>query len=233
MGPPVAASERLLRQAKKAYAAEGVVGSDAKDQFSQRVFCAAGAQIDASAPTVSAGLVLVGLPAHRRLALAHASLTVAAERYISEELASILAGSWVTALLYRRCLMAAIGPLFSLGKRVSQVGGSLLRPLPSPARQDLVLLSALAPAMVSNVAAPMSPSVSCSDASLAKGAVCSATVELDLAAHLWQTAGQKGWYTKLEAAPPLEEESDEGEEACFACAPSPDSPARPLSCQQL
>ena len=154
-GPPVAASERLLRQAKKAYAAEGVVGSDAKDQFSQRVFCAAGAQIDASAPTVSAGLVLVGLPAHRRLALAHASLTVAAERYISEELASILAGSWVTALLYRRCLMAAIGPLFSLGKRVSQVGGSLLRPLPSPARQDLVLLSALAPAMVSNVAAPM------------------------------------------------------------------------------
>ncbi|CAE7933904.1 unnamed protein product, partial [Symbiodinium necroappetens] len=153
-GPQVAASERLLKQAKVAYAAEGVVGSDAKDQFSQRVFCAAGAQIDASPPTVSAGQVLVGLPAHRRLALAHASLTVAADRYISEELASILAGSWVTALLYRRCLMAAIGPLFGLGKRVSQLGGSSLRPLPPAARQDLVLLSVLAPALVSNVAAP-------------------------------------------------------------------------------
>ena len=45
------------------------------------------------------------------------SLIVASSRWISEELASILAGSWVTALLYRRALMAAIGPLFSLGKR--------------------------------------------------------------------------------------------------------------------
>ena len=109
-----AQSEKLLRRAKAAYTAEGVPGSDHKDQFGQRVCTVAGAQV---AESNAAGLTLVGLPAARRLALSQASLIVASSRWISEELASILAGSWVTALLYRRALMAAIGPLFSLGKR--------------------------------------------------------------------------------------------------------------------
>ena len=100
-------------------------GSDSKDQFSRKCFNVAGAQIDATDPTVQAGFVLVGLPSHRR----HASLTVSSGRYISEELASILAGSWVAALLYRRCLMAAIGPLFALGKKEPSFEASALRPL--------------------------------------------------------------------------------------------------------
>ena len=95
--PP--ASESLLKQAKAAYDAEGVPGSDNKDQFGERVFTVAGAQVDASPDTVASGKVLVGLPVPRRLALAQASLLVASGRWISEELASILAGCWVTALL--------------------------------------------------------------------------------------------------------------------------------------
>eukprot|EP00439_Symbiodinium_sp_Y106_P041036 s7140_g5.t1 len=182
--PFTSQSELLVREAKKAYLAEGVEGSDSKDQFGQRCFVVAGAQIDSSDPTVRSGNVLVGLPAHRRLALAHASLTVAGDRYISEELASILSGSWVTALLYRRCLMAAIGPLFGLGKKEALPGASSLRPLTSGARQDLVLLSALASAMVSNVAAPTSCEISCSDASLERGAVCSTRVPQAVAEHL-------------------------------------------------
>eukprot|EP00439_Symbiodinium_sp_Y106_P042996 s4102_g5.t1 len=122
-------SELILRRAKLAYQKERVEGSDSKDQFSRKCFNVAGAQIDAADPTVQAGFVLVGLPSHRRLALAHASLTVSSGRYISEELASILAGSWVTALLYRRCLMAAIGPLFALGKKEPSFEASALRPL--------------------------------------------------------------------------------------------------------
>ncbi|CAE7271721.1 unnamed protein product, partial [Symbiodinium microadriaticum] len=118
-GNGVAQSEELLRRAKAAYQAEGVPGSDQKDQFGQRVCTVAGAQIDSSRETNAAGLTLVGLPAARRLALAQASLVVASGRWISEELAS----------------------------------------------QDLVLLAALSPIMVSNVSAPFSPWVSCSDAS--------------------------------------------------------------------
>ena len=99
--PFVSEGERLLRLAKQAYHREGVEGSDPKDLFSQRVFTVAGAQVDASPASVQAGCVLVGLPASHRLALAHASLAVAAGRSVSEELSSILAGCWVTALLAR------------------------------------------------------------------------------------------------------------------------------------
>ena len=42
-----AASEVLLKQAKEAYAKEGVPGSDNKDIFGERTFTVAGAQIDA------------------------------------------------------------------------------------------------------------------------------------------------------------------------------------------
>ncbi|OLP77717.1 hypothetical protein AK812_SmicGene42187 [Symbiodinium microadriaticum] len=128
-GPLVSSSEELLRKAKQAYAREHVEGSDSKDIFSQRVFTVAGAQVDSSSPAVRSGNCLVGLPAHRRLTLAHASLAVASGRHISEELGSVLSGCWATALLYRRCLMTAIGPLFSVGKKTPDAGGSYLQPL--------------------------------------------------------------------------------------------------------
>ena len=80
-----------------------------------------------------------------------------------QSLASILAGCWVTALMYRRPLMAALGPLFALGKREPCQEGSKLRPLPPAARQDLVLLAALAPAMTSNVSAVFSSVVPLAD----------------------------------------------------------------------
>ena len=196
-----AQSEVLLRRAKVAYDAEGILGSDHKDQFSALVCTVAGAQVDASAETVASGCVLVGLPASRRLALSHVSLQVAAGRWISEQLASALAGSWVTALMYRRPLMAAIGALFELGKRAPLPGGSLLRHLGPAARQDLVLLSVLAPLMVSNVAAPTSCQVGVSDASSKRGATCSAAVPQDVAEHLWQTSDQRGWYSRLNQGP--------------------------------
>ena len=80
--------------------------------------------------------------------------------------------------------MTAIGPLFAVGKKTPDAGGSFLQPLGRAARQDLVLLSALAPVMVSNVAAPVSREVSCSDASLSRGAVCSTVVSQVVAEHL-------------------------------------------------
>ena len=103
--------------------------------------------------------------------------------------------------MYRRPLMASIGALFELGKRAPLPGGSLLRPLGPAARQDLVLLSVLAPLMVSNVAAPASCHVGVSDASSKRGATCSTTVPRDVAEHLWQTSDQRGWYSRLNQGP--------------------------------
>ena len=51
------------------------------------------------------------------------------------------------------------------------VDGSALRLLPPTARSDLVLLSVLAPWMVSNLSAEISPTLGASDASLGRGAV--------------------------------------------------------------
>ena len=150
VGPGVSAlsgpssGEALLRKAKAVYEAAGVKGSDEKDekdQFSARVFSVAGAQVDASPESASEGGVFVGLPASRRFALSCASLQVATECYLSEELASALAGCWVTALPLQTlpdvCYWA---PLF-LGKREASPAGSALRQLGPAARQDLVLLA--------------------------------------------------------------------------------------------
>ena len=81
--------------------------------------------------------------------------------------------------------MAVIGPLFYLQKkREACQEASRLRPLPPSARQDLVLLAALSPIMVTNVSAPFSSTVSCSDASTARGATCVAPLPPLLSAHL-------------------------------------------------
>ena len=219
-------SEALVRKAKQAYAQEGVKGSDAKDQFGRRTFVVAGAQVDASEATAADGHILVGLPASRRFALSYASLLVAESRHCSEELGSILTGSWVSALLFRRCLMCCIGALFGCGKKESSDGGGRLLRLPAAARLDLVMLSVLAPIIVSDVSAPISPTVGASDASLARGAVCTTRVPGAVALHLWQACDQKGSYTKLsDAAGSVLDAS--GIERDQAGVPAPE---RPLAC---
>ena len=127
--------------------------------------------------------------------------------------------------------MAAIGPLFALVKKSSKTGGSDLRPLPAAARQDLVLLSVLSPVMVSKVAAPVSRTVGCSDASLARGVVCTTQVDQAVAEHLWQTAGQKGWYTRLETEHLRGHTHDKVDEAssCDGGLEPQPGPARPLA----
>ena len=123
-------SVSMLLSAKQAYASEGVLGSDPKDIIGAWVLKVAGAQIDSSEPTVSDGAALVACPAEKRLALSAASLRAAACPLISEELASMLSGAWVSCLLYRRCLMSCLDGLFGLGR-------SLLRALAAPSGSPL------------------------------------------------------------------------------------------------
>ncbi|CAE7398354.1 folD [Symbiodinium sp. CCMP2592] len=108
-------AEVLVRRAKQSYASEGVLGSDDKDIFSSEVFTCAGAECDSSAAAVRDGIVSVAAPAAKRLALSFCSLRAATFRCISQELASMLTGSWVAALMYRRCAMAVADKVFTLG----------------------------------------------------------------------------------------------------------------------
>ena len=196
----VSESERIVRQAQHAYDKAGILGSPEKDVLGQNVFTIAGAQIDSSPEAVASGCVTVGSPVQKRLALSLVSLKVASCRVVSQELAAMLAGGWVSSLLFRRCGMAVLDSLFSLGSK-EQFGekGSPLVDLPARARQELALLAVLAPLLATNVAAPFLQKVVASDASLQKGAYTETPVPEHLSANLWLAADSKGFYTRLDS----------------------------------
>ena len=196
----VSKSEWIVRQAQHAYDKAGILGSPEKDVLGQNVFTIAGAQIDSSPEAVASGCVTVGSPVQKRLALSLVSLKVASCRVVSQELAAMLAGGWVSSLLFRRCGMAVLDSLFSLGSK-EQFGekGSPLVDLPARARQELALLAVLAPLLATNVAAPFLQKVVASDASLQKGAYTETPVPEHLSANLWLAADSKGFYTRLDS----------------------------------
>ena len=193
-----------LHTAKKAYASEGVLGSDAKDVLGERLLKVAGAELDSSSATVRDGATLAASPAAKRLALAAASLRAAVAPVISEELASMLAGSWVSCLLFRRCLMSCLDGLFGLGrlsasqaKGASGAPGSPLKHLPRKVAAELQLLAVLSPVAVSNLSAEPPEEVFASDSSRSKGAFCSVPVTPELGMDLWSCADFKGSHVLL------------------------------------
>ena len=84
-----------------------------KDVDGADFFLAAGAQLNATDSPVSEGRVYVSTPVPKLLAL---SLKTAALPVITEELASNLAGSWISVVMYRRCLFSVLDGFFGLGK---------------------------------------------------------------------------------------------------------------------
>ncbi|CAE7419264.1 unnamed protein product [Symbiodinium sp. CCMP2592] len=192
-GAPCRSSE-LIAQAKAGYSAEGVIGSDSKDILSSRAFKVAGAEVDSTSATVGAGATLCGYPVHKRLALAAASVRAAQCPCLSEELVSCLSGSWVSCLMYRRCLTSVLDGLFGLGRSSSAGGapGSTLRPLSRKVAGELQLLAVLAPVAVCNLSAAPSEEVFATDASMQRGAVCATPVRPDASLGLWLSLDVKG-----------------------------------------
>ena len=176
--PHDAASAEKVRTAKATYSAAGVKGSDHKDVLGSRLFLAAGAQVDSAERAHSLGLTLVSPPTGKLFALSIISLRAAALPAISAELASNLAGSWIAALMYRRCLFSVLDGFFGLGKtQASTSQGSPLRFFPRKEAQELVLLASLAPVVCTNISADFSDKLFCSDSSMSTGAFCSAPID--------------------------------------------------------
>ena len=183
------ASERI-RAAKETYAGQQLAGSDHKDVWASLQFWAAGAFIDSSLETVRDGHVLIGCPPEKRLAFSYASLKACALSCTSQELAACLSGSWISVLMYRRPLMSCLGSFFGLGQ-VSDPGSSenALIPFSRKEAQELAVLASVSPLIVCNLAAPFSGEMFCSDASIAKGAVCTAKIDLPtFAARVLETS---------------------------------------------
>ena len=126
--PPEVLSQRLLGaeatkrvlKAQEAYASEGVAGSPAKKDVRRALtYQFAGAFVDSTIPSVKEGQVLVGAPPEKRFSLSFLSLKAAALPGISRELAAALAGSWTSALLFRKPLAALATSLASPGPTLS------------------------------------------------------------------------------------------------------------------
>ena len=191
-------SKRRFDVAKQTYAKEGLMGSPLKDIVGQQKAKIAGAEVDSSDDALKLGIVPLGSPVAKRLALALVSLEVTRLRYTTNSLHACLLGGWTSALMFRRPLMSV---LFASHKLIDTSALNASRPrvvtLPRGSAQELLLLAVLAPAMCSDLSIPFSEKLFCTDSSEAKGAVVSTTVSPDLSRYLWKVGSKKGGYARL------------------------------------
>ena len=199
--PSLSSSFSSLQRAREIYDEYDVIGSVEKDIEASLKFKAAGAEVDSSTSATSCGYVPVGAPFCKRIALAALSFRSARLRALSSKLLARLSGNWVSVLLYRRCLSALVGRLFSLGACADDSEENRLIPLERGVAQELVFLGVLAPFIATNVAVCQSSDVFATDASLGLGGITHTTVPEEIAEAIWLGGDKKGGYTHL-ADPP-------------------------------
>eukprot|EP00435_Cladocopium_sp_Y103_P014642 s3554_g3.t1 len=186
-------SSEVLDRAKRAYSEQGIQGSDEKEVRDQLLFKIAGAEINSLPDVVDRGLVSLGAPGEKRLGLAMVSAMLAGLPYTTDALHATLVGSWISALMFRRVLMAHVNELFQVvPARDLDTENPQLRKLPRRAAEELLILSTLSPFAASNIAAPFPEYVYASDASTAKGGFVRAHAGSELSKVLWRTSDRKG-----------------------------------------
>lgn len=211
------AQERMLR-AKAAYQQEGIPGSDDKDVRGELRFKIVGAEVDSREEIVRDGAVVCGVPAEKRLALAAVAAVSAALPYTSDALHSSLVGSIVSAMMFRRPLMAILHQVFRvIPPEQLDPSRPVLRPLSRAASEELALVAALMPVMCANLAAAMNPVIYATDASSTMGGIAQTKVDLELAKFLWRSADKKGANVPLlnRAAAILHAHDDNYEQKCY------------------
>ena len=92
--------------AQDAYCHHGLLGSADKDVVDASSAKVIGGELNSSPEVAREGLVTLGSPAAKRLALAFISLELASLRHTADALHSCLLGGWTRSLLYRRPLMS-------------------------------------------------------------------------------------------------------------------------------
>ena len=102
--PKLGFAHVALDVARKVYHDERLLGSDEKDVVASFEFKAAGAEVRSCPMNARRGIVPVGAPLAKRIALSVVSLRAACLPGITSRLASRLAGNWVSVLQYRNPL---------------------------------------------------------------------------------------------------------------------------------
>ena len=195
--PEETAAFEKLEVARRAYEKSQLPGSVEKDIVAADLFKAAGAEVDSRKEAIELGVVPVAAPLSKRCGLATLSLRLASLPALTTSLASKLAGSWVSVLMFRRCLSSVVDELFALGVQGEDQHPQIF-PLPRRTAGELVLLSILTPLAFSDASADFLGKAYATDASLKKGAIVSAEVGRELSRALWLSGDKKGNYTRLD-----------------------------------
>ena len=192
--PDVAA----VREAIAVYDREKIIGSPSKDLFGERTAKVIGAHINGSDRALDKGICPLGSPSSKRFALAWLTFEVCALPYTTDVLHVCLLGGWVSVLTFRRPLMSILNESFRL------VDSSAICPsrprlvkLPRTVANELTVLALLVSLAVSDLRSEASDFIYATDASLAKGAICRAPVNVDFARFLWRISRSKGAYHRL------------------------------------
>eukprot|EP00435_Cladocopium_sp_Y103_P003960 s4316_g1.t1 len=187
-----------LSVAEEAYRAAGVIGSDEKTIRGSERFKVIGTEIGSDQKCRGAGVVSASAPLEKRFSLAALSLRIACLPIISRDIASRLAGSWISTLMFRRPMTCLLHTLFSFGVSDEKEARDVLQ-LPRKTADELVLASALSALCFTDLSTPYSQKIYATDASLARGAVCSCVVDEEISKLVWLGGDRKGGYTKLDS----------------------------------
>ena len=189
---------QIIEDAIGVYDREKLLGSPAKDVFSERSAKVIGAHINGSDRALDRGICPIGAPSNKRYSLAWITLQVCALAFTTDVLHLCLLGGWVSVLTFRRPLMSILNHAFKLvdSSSICPNKPRLIR-LPRVVANELVVLSLLVCMAVSDLCSIPSEKVFATDASMKKGAFCSAPVESDFSKFLWRVSRSKGAYHRL------------------------------------
>ena len=238
---PPSEAKKAFDVAKVCYQRQGLAGSDQKDVVDKVQGTVVGAEINSSQKLVSKGVLPVGAPSAKRLALSWIAAASARLPVTSDALHSSLIGGLVSIFCYRRCSMSILQEVFRvIPAEKLNTAAPVTRPLPRAAAEELILSSVLLPILVSDVKAPFHEWLYASDASNSKGAFCEAPISQNVLHPLWLSGDFKGARTHLDSEhkacfedSTFWEEEDwqdfQAEDSLWPGVSSQSSPSRPLA----
>ena len=198
LDPSHSVAHKAYEAAQTAYREHGLLGSPHKDIIAQDTGKTIGAFVNSGEEARKRGLVTVGAPPEKRVALSFLTLFLCQLTHTSDSLHLCLLGAWISILAYRRPLMAILQKAFLV---VNQNDFDRNHPrlvkLSRIVANELVLLSVLMPFAVCDLTAEFMEEIFCTDASSLKGAICSAPCPRYVQEVVWKCCKSKGSYTRL------------------------------------
>ncbi|OLP77428.1 hypothetical protein AK812_SmicGene42515 [Symbiodinium microadriaticum] len=138
---------------------------------------------------------LVSAPRDRTLVLMLCSVEVARRGVVSPRLLSMLVGSWIHVLMFRRAGLCILDAVFKDSLALPADG---LIKLSRKARNELVAVALVAPAFATDLRAAWCEKLFCMDASPSGAALCQVDVPACAISEFWRFCEQRGYHTKLE-----------------------------------